>query len=225
MASIQEIILGDGSWSFLLECLLRTFLMFGSALLIMKLTGKKEVRQFSLLELIVIIGLGSALGDPMIHRDSAVLPSLVAITTTLVAYRALSKWMTRSAGIRNMIEGHVRRVVHNGELDLHALEEEGLSSEDLFGALRVEHVDHLGQVSAVYMEVDGELSVFFHDKDNTRPGLSIMPDELELDRGEQATELCCCGRCGHVPMAPSPAICARCGGRDTRRAVTGPRRS
>ena len=53
----QRILIGDDrSWTFLLETAGRSVFMCVVLLLLFKLTGKKEVRQFSVLELIVIIG-------------------------------------------------------------------------------------------------------------------------------------------------------------------------
>lgn len=92
MSDLHTLFLGeDHTWIFLLECALRAALMFVIGLAIMKLSGKKEVRQFSVLELLVIIGLGSALGDPMIYTDSPVLPSAVAMGTVLFCILALDK--------------------------------------------------------------------------------------------------------------------------------------
>ena len=213
MDELRDILMGDKPWNFLLEAALRTAVMFVCALALMKLTGKKEVRQFSLLELLVIIGLGSALGDPMIYTDSPVLPSLVAIASTLLCYWGLTKWANHAGLVKRMVEGRVRRVLHEGEVDLEALEHEGLSTDELFADLRVLHVEHLGQVRSAYMEVDGELSVYFRERDDTRPGLSIIPEQLErtTDAKGSAADGVCCGRCGHTPVAAAPRKCPRCG--------------
>lgn len=101
MPDWYTLLLGDGgSAAFIAECALRAVLMFMGTLALIKLTGKKEVRQFSLLELLVIIGLGSALGDPMIYSDSHSTPPIhrtlgeVCASSVrpkmLVALRALS---------------------------------------------------------------------------------------------------------------------------------------
>src|SRR5690606_38496541 len=103
------------------ECALRAVLMFLGTLALMKLTGKKEVRQFSLLELLVIIGLGSALGDPMIYSDSPVLPSLTAIATTLFCYWGVNRWASRFPAVKQAVSGRVRRVLYDGVIDLRAL--------------------------------------------------------------------------------------------------------
>jgi uncharacterized membrane protein YcaP (DUF421 family) len=214
MNDIRTILLGDGNeWLFLLECLLRTVVMFVAALLLMKLTGKKEVRQFSLLELLVIIGLGSALGDAMIYTDSPLLPSLVAIAVVLGCYWALNKWTNRSRKVEAMVEGEVVTVLSGGVMDLEALDGEGLSGDELFGELRVLHVEHLGQVRAAHVEINGEVSVFYLPDDEVRPGLPLAPQLLKNAVPYTALEgTGSCRRCGYTaPDKAAQAICPHCG--------------
>ena len=214
MNDLEALLLGsDNPWSFLVECALRTGLMFFCVLLLMKLTGKKEVRQFSVLELLVIIGLGSALGDPMIYADVPLLPSLVAIAVVLLLYWGVNKLTNRAPRLEALVEGEVTRVLTNGVVDLRALDNEGMSSAEFFGDLRVLHVEHLGQVKAAYVEIDGEISVFFHADKDIRYGLPLAPEILA--DAERITRLhsgpYCCGRCGYMqdPIRAS-ATCMNC---------------
>ncbi len=210
----HRILLGEGrTWIFLIECLLRTVLMFGVVLLLFKLTGKKEVRQFSTLELIVIIGLGSAIGDPMLHDDAPLLPAIVAILVVLVLYRAMNHWTNHSPRVGAWVEGVVVKVLDNGIIDRAALEKEGLSVEEFFGDLRTHQVEHLGQVKAAHVEVDGELSVFFQADGNVRPGLPIhvgWADELRR-RAERSTGPVSCGYCGYTASEGTSDLCPSCG--------------
>jgi uncharacterized membrane protein YcaP (DUF421 family) len=212
MNDIAHILIGeDNTWIYLVECVLRTVAMFVVVLLLFKLTGKKEVRQFSVLELIVIIGLGSAVGDPMLHSDAPLLPALVSITVVLVLYRMVNVWTNRSVRFSAMVQGEVVTVFSQGRVDPKALDREGLSVEEFFGDLRVQHVEHLGQVKSAHMEVDGELSVFFHAPEDVSWGLPIHPG-AERGTAPSGEAPMCCGRCGSLVEQPSiPASCAYCG--------------
>ncbi len=215
MNDARTLFLGeDNAWIFLLECALRTGLMFLFALVLMKMTGKKEVRQFSVLELIVIIGLGSALGDPMIYTDAPLLPSLVAIAMVLLCYWGLNKWTNRAPRLEAFIEGEVTRVLHNGVVDLVALDKEGMSAAEFFGDLRVLHVEHLGQVKSAYVEIDGEVSVFFHADEEVRPGLPLAPEALaeEVPFAVMGDSPGCCARCGSpIQDRKADGLCPQCG--------------
>ncbi len=215
MNDLRTLFIGeDNTWIFLAECAMRAILMFVLVLALMKLSGKKEVRQFSVLELLVIIGLGSALGDPMIYTEAPILPSLVAIGTVLFCYWGVNKWTNRVPRVERFIEGQVRRVLHQGVLDLKALDAEGISASELFGDLRGMHVEHLGQVKSAYVEVNGEVSVFFHADEDVVPGLPLAPESLA--RGASLRSMrsfpCCCNGCGYLTTNPSEKMCPPCGG-------------
>lgn len=66
---LKQILLGSEEWSFLLETVLRTSIMFLIIIFGLRLLGKRGVKQLSVFELVVIIGLGSAAGDPMFYKD------------------------------------------------------------------------------------------------------------------------------------------------------------
>jgi len=213
---LHELLIGDQRWSFLLETVVRTTLMFFLVLALFMLTGKKEVRQFSVLEVILIIGLGSALGDPMFQHDIPLLPALLSIAAVLLLYRLMNLWTNRYPRVGRLVEGRVRTLVHNGRIDHAALRAEGMSVDELLGDLRVHHVEHLGQVKAAHLEIDGELSVYFHASEEVRPGLPISPDreEQELSGPTSLTGHVSCLHCGHtLPALQQQGSCMYCGDR------------
>ena len=101
----------ERTWMFQFECVVHPVLMFTAVLFLFKITGKKEVRQFSTLELIVIIGLGSALGDPMLHPDASLLPAIVAILMVLLLYRVMNYWTNHAPRVGEWVDGIVVKVL------------------------------------------------------------------------------------------------------------------
>lgn len=60
-----NIFIGDTTWKFVLEILVRCTVMFIIIISFLRLSGKRGIRQLSLFELAIILCLGSAAGDPM----------------------------------------------------------------------------------------------------------------------------------------------------------------
>src|SRR3954464_14404634 len=79
----NAVFLGDLDFSFGIEIVVRTLIMFIMVLLMLRLSGKKGVRQLSLFEVAIIIALGSAAGDPMFNKDIAIVPALLVFVTIL----------------------------------------------------------------------------------------------------------------------------------------------
>ncbi|MDX9751614.1 MAG: DUF421 domain-containing protein [Flavobacteriales bacterium] len=143
--------------------------------------------------------------------------SMVAATTAilvvLLLYRGATVLTSRKPRVSKWLEGEVVTVMSNGHLDLELLHQEGWTAGEVFGDLRGMHVEHLGQVKSVHIEVDGELSAFFHPDAEVVPGLPLAP--ALLSRPVKAQELrqlpACCVRCGHTITHHQPdPCCAHC---------------
>jgi uncharacterized membrane protein YcaP (DUF421 family) len=75
--SWKELLLGSEEWNFLPEVAIRTLVMFTIILIGLSILGKRGVKQLSVFELVVIIGLGSAAGDPMFYKDVGLIPAII----------------------------------------------------------------------------------------------------------------------------------------------------
>ncbi len=86
---LYNIFIGDTTWGFALEILIRCTVMFIIIISFLRLSGKRGIRQLSLFELAIILCLGSAAGDPMFTKDVPIAHALVVFVAILF-YIALS---------------------------------------------------------------------------------------------------------------------------------------
>lgn len=203
------------NWSFLGEVAFRTFFMFILLLLFFKLTGKRSIYQLSLFEIALIVGLGSAAGDPMFYHDVGLLPAIVVFFIVGLLYKTITHLTLRSDKAEEIIEGKPIPLLLNDLMIVDNLDSEVISYDEFFAFLRVNHVEHLGQVRAAYLETTGNLSVFFYSDETVKPGLPILPENLKYYFTEIKVEaLHSCLKCGHTTYFSSGAkpLCANCGG-------------
>src|SRR5688572_10023568 len=88
----KRILINDMPWIFLLEVFFRSAVMFTVLVTGLSLTGKRGVKQLSVFEIVIIIGLGSAAGDPMFYEDVGIVPAIIVFATVLGCYRLIT-WM------------------------------------------------------------------------------------------------------------------------------------
>jgi len=74
---LYNIFIGDTTWGFALEILIRCTVMFIIIISFLRLSGKRGIRQLSLFELAIILCLGSAAGDPMFTKNVPIAHALV----------------------------------------------------------------------------------------------------------------------------------------------------
>lgn len=101
----SALLLGTEDWSFLTEVALRTFIMFLIIIIGLRFMGKRGVKQLSLVELVVILGLGSAAGDPMFYKEVGLAFTILVFLIIIVLYAALTYIVGKSKKVENLLEG------------------------------------------------------------------------------------------------------------------------
>ena len=175
----KELLLGSENWPFLWETVIRTFIMFLIIMISLRLLGKRGVKQLSVFELVVIIGLGSAAGDPMFYKDVGILPSLVVFTMIVGLYSLITYLIGKSKQFEKVVEGKAICLIKNGVFEIDNFKKEALGADEFFAELRLKSVSQLGQIEQAIEESNGGISLFFFEEEKVRYGLPIMPDSLE----------------------------------------------
>lgn len=176
---INEFLFGDTGTSFLISIMLRTFAMFLIILIFLRLLGKRGIKQLSVFELVVILGLGSAAGDPMIYKEIGVFSALIAFSVVTICYKLLTVLVFKFKWIEKIVEGEEVYIIKKGKFSIEEFRKESLSKDEFFMELRLKGVFHLGQVEYAILETTGEVSVYFFDHKQIRYGLPILPDSLK----------------------------------------------
>ncbi|OLY93984.1 Uncharacterized membrane protein YcaP, DUF421 family [Cnuella takakiae] len=210
----DELLLGGESWSFLAETVLRTTIMFTVIVVSLRLLGKRGIKQLSVFELGVIIGLGSAAGDPMFYKDVGLLPSILVFTIVISLYRFVTYLISRSRRFESLVEGNPTCIIKDGEFIVENFRKEPIAFDELFTQLRLHSIAHLGQVEQAVLENNGEVSVYYVDEKDLRYGLPILPDMEEFTSGSLPQDgMYACTFCGRAQelKAAQKHNCGRCG--------------
>lgn len=210
----QELLLGGEDWSFLAETVLRTTIMFTVIVVSLRLLGKRGIKQLSVFELGVIIGLGSAAGDPMFYKDVGLLPGILVFTMVISLYRLITYLINRSRRFETLVEGHPTCIIKDGEFIVENFKKEPIAFDELFTQLRLHSIAHLGQVEQAVLENNGEVSVYYFEEKDLRYGLPILPDTPEYNTHSLPQDgMYACTHCGRPQALKSAgaAPCVRCG--------------
>jgi uncharacterized membrane protein YcaP (DUF421 family) len=195
----ERVLFNDLPPIFLIEVILRSAVMFTFLLIALRITGKRGVRQLSIFEVVIIIALGSAAGDPMFYEDVGVVPALVVFATIILLYRLVT-WLTgKSEWFEKLVEGKTVCLIHEGKFSVKEFGKESLAQDEFFSELRIKSVEHLGQIRSAYLESSGEVSIFFYPDKDVRYGLPILPDlYVKKDKIIFKDGYHSCSFCGHT---------------------------
>lgn len=223
---IQRMLIDEFPISFLLEVGFRATFAFLAVFLFLKSSGRRGIRQLSLFELVVILTLGSAAGDVSFYHDVPLLPVAVVFLTLLLLYRLTVLIMTKSKKFEAWIDGLPITVIKDGLYELESLAKLNISSSELLMELRQQGVEHLGQVRLALVETDGDVSLYFYNQEDLRPGLSVLPlEHREEFKKPPIAALYCCVNCGFAQCIEQEqeVPCPRCDHDIWSTALTTPR--
>ena len=207
----QGMLIGSEPPTFLLEIVIRTVIIYGYTLALLRWLGSRAIGQLSTVEFLLVIALGSAVGDAMFYPDVPLLHCLLVVTLVVVANKLIDLGIARSKAVEHLIDGRPEQAVRDGVVCGAFLNSATLGTSELFQQLREKGVRHLGEVEHAIVEADGVLAVFKASQE--RPGLPILPPweierPAEIDPG--ATDrLLSCMQCGQT-SSPT-ATCPHCG--------------
>ncbi len=217
---LQRLVFGDESLLFGLEIVFRTLVVYIYALVLLRWLGSRTIGQLSTVELMLVIALGSAVGDAMFYPDVPLLHSLIVVTVVVLANKLLDVLIARSRRAERAIDGRAKEVIVDGVFDEKFLTGVTLGASEVFQQLRHQGIEHLGQVKFAYVEPSGEVTVF-RKKGEVPPGLPIVPPweverpariEAEAQANEKRTLACLrCGTVHEVASGEAAGHCPHCG--------------
>ena len=208
----KRIFLHDLNDLFLVEIVFRTAFMFIVVLVVLRLSGKRGVRQLSVFELAIILTLGSAAGDAMFYKDVPLAATVLVCVTAIAVYRLITWLMTKYRRLEKLLEGRPVYIIEDSVMVIKDREKDSLSKEEFFAELRERGVEHLGQVRTAILETEGNLSVFFYPDEDVNYGLPILP-HVYNNYSDRVTDtaLYACIICGTLAqLDPGRHRCSRC---------------
>ncbi len=199
---------------FLLEVLFRCIVMYIVALAVLKMAGRRGVHQLSVFELVIILTLGSAAGDPLFYEDVGLLPTICVFVFIMMLYRITTYVITKYRRVEKWLEGEAVYLIEDGEFAIDKFKKESLAQNEFFAELRLRNVTHIGQVKLALLETSGQVSVFFFKDNEVKAGLPILPHHFnnavsDFKVGDKYACKFCANIC-EVAVEKNELICDRC---------------
>jgi len=141
-----------------MDIMVRATVVYGVLWLFVRGTGKRSLMELTPLDLLVVVILGDLLQQGITHEDTSVTGALLA-AGTFVAWTLLADVLSRrSRRAAVALSGEPALLVLDGRVLRDALDEEGLSLDDLKEAARENGFGDLADVRLAVLEVDGKIS-------------------------------------------------------------------
>ncbi|MDS1270274.1 DUF421 domain-containing protein [Lipingzhangella sp. LS1_29] len=180
---------------------LRTVLVYGAIVVLLRLAGKRDLAQLNTFDLVVMLLLSNIVQNALIGEDysvtGGVLGAAVLLAGNAVMVRAAASWPT----LGRLFEGSPTTLAHDGHLDHATLRRLGLRPADVLQAVKKQGADHMSDTERVTLEPGGAVLVRLRPEEENASGGEIAAVDARLARIERhLAELT--GSYPHTPPSP-----------------------
>lgn len=142
-----------------LGIVIRTLVIYLVILIGLRLSGKREIGQMTVFDLVVLLLIANAVQNAMVGPDTSLVGGILAAVVLLLTNTAIARLRLRWPRLRHMVEGTPTLLVLHGKVISEHMRREGIDEESLMAALREHGVAEISGAEMVVLEIDGSISV------------------------------------------------------------------
>lgn len=141
------------------ELVARSVLVYVFLLVILRLSGKRQVGQLAPFDLVLVLVLSNSVQNAMNAGEVSMTAGIISASTLIGLNWLISLATFKSKTIEAWVEGQPQVLIHNGQVNEAALRQEKLTHHELMAALREAGYGSVEQVHAAILENNGHISV------------------------------------------------------------------
>jgi uncharacterized membrane protein YcaP (DUF421 family) len=141
-----------------LSVIFRTVMVTIFVLFAIRWMGHKGLGQLNMYELIILIGLGSAVGDPMFYRDVSLPQAFTAISIVIILFKTFDYFTARSRKFSKVTNPDPTLIVKDGQYVQNGLKRARLNEEEYKSLMRLHGIRDMSEIELSYLEMNGQVS-------------------------------------------------------------------
>jgi uncharacterized membrane protein YcaP (DUF421 family) len=141
------------------EIIVRSLLVYLFLLIILRITGKRQVGQLAPFDLVLLLVLSNAVQNSMNGGDNSLIGGIISATTLIAINYGVGFATFRSKKLEGLIEGRPQVLIHNGKLFKDVLQASQLTHHEVSSALRQAGCSCVEEVHTAILENNGSISV------------------------------------------------------------------
>ncbi len=141
------------------EFILRGVIIYLFLIILLRLTGKRQIGQMAPFDLVLLLVLSNAVQNSMNGGDNSVMGGMISAVTLVGVNWVVGTLTFRSKKLEKLVEGQPDLLIHNGRLFEKALDRASLTRHELMSALRQAGCAAVEDVHIAMLEDDGQVSV------------------------------------------------------------------
>jgi uncharacterized membrane protein YcaP (DUF421 family) len=141
------------------ELVVRSAVVYIFLLILLRITGKRQVGQLAPFDLVLLLVLSNAVQNSMNAGDNSLVGGLISASTLVLLNLAVARATYRSKKLESLVEGRPQILIHNGKVFEDVVASAHLTHHELNSALRLAGCSCIEEVHTAILENSGEISV------------------------------------------------------------------
>ena len=164
---IHEALVPDPSS--ILSVIIRTAIIATLVFVIVKWLGGKGIGQLSPFGLLIVVGLGSAIGDPMIYKEISIPQAMAAVIIAVIFFKVIDYLTLKSRRFRESIEPKPILLVEHGSIVNEGLKRAKMDMAEFEAEMRLSGLENAREIKYARLESNGKI-IFIINKKMTSDG-------------------------------------------------------
>ena len=141
-----------------MDLALRAIFLYAFVILLMRVTGRRELSTLSAIDLVLLIILGDAIQQGLTQDDYSVTGAVIVVSTIAALQVGTSYLSFRSRRARRVLEGEPIVIVQDGKLIERNLRRERLTEDEIAEKMRTQQIASVEDVEWGILESSGNMS-------------------------------------------------------------------
>lgn len=146
------------------ELIVRGIVVYIFLIIVLRLTGKRQIGQLSPFDLVLLLILSNAVQNSMNAGDNSLVGGLITATTLIAANYIVGLITFKSKKLEEIIEGRPQVLIHDGKLFEEVMNEAKLTRHELDSTLRQSGYFEIKEVKLAILENNGRVTVQGYEK-------------------------------------------------------------
>lgn len=142
-----------------LNLIIRALVVYVSVLLLLRISGKRQMGQMGPTEFVAILLISNAVQNAMNGGDATLIGGLLSAFVLILLSTIISYLTYRSKFFSSLFEGTPSLLVHKGKVLKKNLDKERMNINELKTLLRKQGLHDIQEIETAVLEADGSLSV------------------------------------------------------------------
>jgi uncharacterized membrane protein YcaP (DUF421 family) len=150
-----------------IELVVRTTIIYLLFLVLLRLSGKRQLGQFTLFDIALVLLAANALQPAMTGPDQSITGGVIIVITIFLLNRLIAEARVRIPFVQRLLEFEPTVIGRDGQWLMDVLDTQGVDVDDVDAALREHGLERVDQMKLAMLEEDGSISIVPADGEDT----------------------------------------------------------